>query len=337
MTSDEIRERFLTFFAERDHRRLASGSLIPASYDPSVLLTTAGMHPLKAYFAGDEQPPHHRLTSCQKCFRTPDIEVVGTTTRHLTFFEMLGNFSLGDYFKAGAVELAWELSLEGFGFKPEDIWVTVFEGDEELGLGLDEEAVEAWLAVGVPRERIVPLPALGELLAGGADRAVRPVLGALPRPRRPVGQARRPARRRERALPRVLEPRLHAVRPEPGRDAHAAAGPEHRHRPRPQPDGADPAGDRLDLRDRPVPAADPARRGALGPHATARTSTPIARCGSSRTTRAGCRSSSRTASCRRTRTAATCSGASCAARCCRAGGSGSRARSSPASRPSCAS
>src|SRR4051812_9407501 len=158
MTSDEIRERFLSFFAERDHRRLPSGSLIPASYDPSVLLTTAGMHPLKAYFAGDEKPPHHLLTSCQKCFRTPDIEVVGTTTRHLTFFEMLGNFSLGDYFKAGAVEYAWELSLEGFGFKPEDIWVTVFEGDPDLGLGLDEEAVEAWLSVGVPRERIVPCP-----------------------------------------------------------------------------------------------------------------------------------------------------------------------------------
>ncbi len=158
MTSDEIRERFLTFFAERDHKRLPSGSLIPASYDPSVLLTTAGMHPLKPYFQGIEAPPHHRLTTCQKCFRTPDIEVVGTTTRHLTFFEMLGNFSLGDYFKAGAVEFAWEMSLEGFGFKPEDIWVTIFEGDEELGLGPDEEAVEAWLAIGVPRERIVPCP-----------------------------------------------------------------------------------------------------------------------------------------------------------------------------------
>src|ERR671910_807551 len=158
MTSDEIRERFLTFFAERDHKRLPSGSLIPASYDPSVLLTTAGMHPLKDYFAGRATPPHHRLTSCQKCFRTPDIEVVGTTTRHLTFFEMLGNFSLGDYFKEGAVELAWEMSLEGFGFKPEDIWVTVFEGDDELGLGPDEEAIDAWLAIGVPRERIVPCP-----------------------------------------------------------------------------------------------------------------------------------------------------------------------------------
>jgi alanyl-tRNA synthetase len=156
MTSDEIRERFLSFFAERDHKRLPSASLIPASYDPSVLLTTAGMHPLKAYFVGQETPPHHRLTSCQKCFRTPDIEVVGTTTRHLTFFEMLGNFSMGDYFKQGAVEFAWELSLEGFGFDPEQIWITVFEGDEELGLGPDEEAIEAWLSVGVPRERIVP-------------------------------------------------------------------------------------------------------------------------------------------------------------------------------------
>jgi alanyl-tRNA synthetase len=156
VTSDEIRERFLSFFAERDHRRLPSASLIPASYDPSVLLTTAGMHPLKAYFAGDEPPPHPRLTSCQKCFRTPDIEVVGTTTRHLTFFEMLGNFSMGDYFKQGAVEFAWELSLDGFGFDPEQIWITVFEGDEQLGLGPDEEAIEAWLSVGVPRERIVP-------------------------------------------------------------------------------------------------------------------------------------------------------------------------------------
>jgi len=157
-TSDEIRETFLSFFEQRDHLRLASASLVPATYDPSVLLTTAGMHPLKPYFLGQERPPHHRLTTCQKCFRTTDIENVGNTARHLTFFEMLGNFSLGDYFKQGAVELAWELSLEGFGFKPEDIWITVFEGDEELGLGPDEEAIEAWESVGVPRERIVLCP-----------------------------------------------------------------------------------------------------------------------------------------------------------------------------------
>src|SRR5919106_5259779 len=154
MTSDEIRERFLSFFAERDHRRLPSASLIPASYDPSVLLTTAGMHPLRPYFTGDERPPHLRLTSCQKCFRTPDIEVVGTTARHLTFFEMLGNFSIGDYFKKGAVEFAWELSLEGFGFEPDKIWPTVFEGDDDLGLGPDEEAIEVWRQIGVPLERI---------------------------------------------------------------------------------------------------------------------------------------------------------------------------------------
>src|SRR4051794_7452887 len=168
MTSDEIRERFLSFFESRDHNRLPSGSLVPAEHDPSVLLTTAGMHPLKPYFQGREKPPHHRLTSCQKCFRTPDIDKVGTTTRHLTCFEMLGNFSIGDYFKEGAVQFAWELSLEGFGFNPDDIWVTVFEGDEELGVGPDEEAIEAWLAIGVPRERIVGCPRSENFWQAGA-------------------------------------------------------------------------------------------------------------------------------------------------------------------------
>jgi alanyl-tRNA synthetase len=156
-TSDEIREGFRRFFEARDHRRLPSASLVPASFDASVLLTTAGMHPLMPYFRGLEQPPHHRLTSCQKCFRTVDIENVGNTTRHLTFFEMLGNFSMGDYFKQGAVEMAWELSLEGFGFREQDIWITVFEGDPDLGLGADDEAIAAWESVGVPRERIVLL------------------------------------------------------------------------------------------------------------------------------------------------------------------------------------
>ena len=158
MTSDEIREQFLAYFEARDHLRRPSGSLVPAQHDPSVLLTTAGMHPLKPYFQGVETPPHHRLTSCQKCFRTPDIDQVGMTTRHLTFFEMLGNFSIGDYFKQGAVEFAWEFSLDVLGFEPDDIWITVFEGDEELGLGPDEEAIEAWLSVGVPRERIIGCP-----------------------------------------------------------------------------------------------------------------------------------------------------------------------------------
>src|SRR5262249_50299132 len=133
-----------------------SGSLVPASFDPSVLLTTAGMQPLKPYFLGQEQPPSQRMTSCQKCFRTVDIDIIGTTTRHITFFEMLGNFSIGDYFKAGAIEFAWNASIDVFGFEGDDIWVTVFEGDDELGLGPDDEAIELWQAIGVPRERIVP-------------------------------------------------------------------------------------------------------------------------------------------------------------------------------------
>jgi alanyl-tRNA synthetase len=158
MSSDEIRERYQAFFEERSHKRIPSASLVPSAHDPSALLTVAGMHPLKPYFLGKEAPPGPRLTSCQKCFRTVDIENVGNTNRHLTFFEMLGNFSIGDYFKREAIELAWELSLHVFGFDPQDIWVTVFEGDEQLGLGPDEEAIEIWGALGVPAERIVQCP-----------------------------------------------------------------------------------------------------------------------------------------------------------------------------------
>ncbi len=157
-SSAEIRAAFLSFFEERDHLRVPSASLIPASFDPSVLLTTAGMQPFKPYFLGQEEPPHPRLTSCQKCFRTTDIDEVGNTARHLTFFEMLGNFSFGDYFKEGAIQHAWELSTQVFGLDPEAIWITVFDGDRELGLGPDEEAIALWRAIGVPQERIVGLP-----------------------------------------------------------------------------------------------------------------------------------------------------------------------------------
>jgi alanyl-tRNA synthetase len=158
MTSDEIRERYLSFFEERGHRRVPSASLVPSAHDPSALLTVAGMHPLKPYFLGQETPPAPRLTSCQKVFRTVDIDNVGNTARHLTFFEMLGNFSFGDYFKREAIELAWQLSREVFGFAAEDIWVTVFEGDDALGLGPDEEAIACWHDLGVERERIVECP-----------------------------------------------------------------------------------------------------------------------------------------------------------------------------------
>ena len=182
------------------------------------------MHPLKPYFLGQETPPAPRLTSCQKVFRTVDIDNVGNTARHLTFFEMLGNFSFGDYFKREAIEFAWQLSREVFGFPAEDIWVTVFEGDEELGLGPDEEAIDCWLEIGVPRERIV--------LARARRTSGRP---ARPGPCGPCselyldrgvefGTPRGPAGRRERALPGVLEPRVHAVRPAAAGALTAAAG-----------------------------------------------------------------------------------------------------------------
>ena len=168
MKSAEIRETYLSFFEERDHRRMPSASLVPPPEDTSTLLTVAGMQPFKPYFLGREQPPASRLTSSQTCFRTPDIEEVGKTLRHLTCFEMLGNFSFGDYFKEDAIPFGWQLSTEGFGFDPEQIWITVFGGDEELGLGPDEEAIEIWKGLGVPDERIVKLPRSENFWQGGA-------------------------------------------------------------------------------------------------------------------------------------------------------------------------
>jgi alanyl-tRNA synthetase len=160
MRAAEIRERFLSYFERNGHLRMPSASLVPSVYDPSVLLTTAGMQPFKPYFSGQEEPPSRRLTSCQKSFRTVDIEVVGTTLRHLTFFEMLGNFSVGDYFKEQAIAYALDLLTSeeyGFGLDFDDLWPSVFGGDEKLGLGPDEEAIGYWRALGVPDERIVRL------------------------------------------------------------------------------------------------------------------------------------------------------------------------------------
>ncbi|MET0558464.1 MAG: alanine--tRNA ligase [Solirubrobacterales bacterium] len=157
MKAQQIRETYLAFFAERGHKVVPSASLVPSVHDPTVLLTTAGMQPFKPYFLGRETPPAPRLTDVQKCFRTTDIEEVGNTARHMTFFEMLGNWSFGDYFKAESIPWGWELATQGFGMDPERIWVTVFGGDEELGLGPDEEAIAIWRGVGVPDERIVQL------------------------------------------------------------------------------------------------------------------------------------------------------------------------------------
>ena len=151
METAEIRRRWLTYFEGKGHTVVPSAPLLYD--DPTLLFVNAGMVPFKPYFLGQETPPYQRATSVQKCVRTLDIEEVGKTTRHGTFFQMNGNFSFGDYFKAGAIELAWELSTRspaegGFGFDESRLWVTVFHDDDE--------AIELWRKIaGLPEERIV--------------------------------------------------------------------------------------------------------------------------------------------------------------------------------------
>ncbi len=143
--ADHLRGAFTRYFTERGHTAVPSASLIP--HDPSVLFTIAGMVPFKPFFLGTEVPPWARATSVQKCFRTVDIDVVGTTQRHCTFFEMLGNFSFGDYFKSEAIPFAWELVTEVLGIDGDRLWVTVFESDDD--------AEQIWRdGVGVPVGRI---------------------------------------------------------------------------------------------------------------------------------------------------------------------------------------
>ncbi|WP_412519307.1 alanine--tRNA ligase [Actinomadura madurae] len=144
MRSTDIRSTFLDFFQERDHRVVPSSPLIPS--DPTLLLANAGMNQFKPYFLGETTPDHPRAVSVQKCARTSDIENVGRTTRHATFFEMLGNFSFGDYFKAEAISWAWELFTRHYNLDPERLWVTVYLDDDE--------AAKLWQSVGVPSERI---------------------------------------------------------------------------------------------------------------------------------------------------------------------------------------
>ena len=146
MDSRTIRDRFLAFFGEREHTRVPSSPLVPN--DPTLLLTNAGMNQFKPYFLGEQQPAFNRAMSVQKCFRTTDIDEVGKTTRHLTFFEMLGNFSFGDYYKAEASAWAWELVTDVYGMDPELLWVTIYE--------TDDEALQVWVdGVGVRPERVI--------------------------------------------------------------------------------------------------------------------------------------------------------------------------------------
>ena len=153
MNSEEIRNRFLSFFEKRGHTVIPSASLVPEN-DPSVLFTTAGMQPLVPYLLGEPHPQGKRLANVQKCVRTQDIDEVGDAT-HDTFFEMLGNWSLGDYFKEDAIKWSYELltSIEdGFGLDPKRLYITVFEGDENAPK--DTESFEIWKKTGIPENRI---------------------------------------------------------------------------------------------------------------------------------------------------------------------------------------
>jgi alanyl-tRNA synthetase len=156
LTTSQIREAFLAYFEKNGHRRVASSSLVPAG-DPTLLFTNAGMNQFKDVFLGREARDYTRATSSQKCVRAGgkhnDLENVGRTARHHTFFEMLGNFSFGDYFKADAIRFAWELITQVYGLDPERLWFSVFEGDEKVPA--DEEAAALWVKAGARPERVL--------------------------------------------------------------------------------------------------------------------------------------------------------------------------------------
>ena len=145
MKVNELREAFIEYFQERDHRPIPSASLVPHG-DPTLLFTTAGMVQFKPYFLGLERPPAPRLTSIQRCFRTSDVEEVGDDD-HLTFFEMLGNFSIGDYFKSEASSWSWGFLTDVLGIPGDRLSATVYVDDDE--------AYELWSAIGLPGERIL--------------------------------------------------------------------------------------------------------------------------------------------------------------------------------------
>jgi alanyl-tRNA synthetase len=156
MKGNEIREAFLQYFERNGHTRVRSAPLLPAN-DPTLLFTNAGMNQFKDVFLGREKRDYVRACSSQKCVRAGgkhnDLDEVGKTARHQTFFEMLGNFSFGDYFKEGAIEFAWDLLVNVYKLDPARMWFTVFEGDDQVGP--DEDAEKFWMQVGAPRERVL--------------------------------------------------------------------------------------------------------------------------------------------------------------------------------------
>lgn len=155
MESKEVKSRFLDYFTQRDHLLIKGSSLIPQG-DPSLLFINSGMAPMKPYFTGQQTPPYPRLTNIQPCIRTNDIDDVGDM-HHLTFFQMLGSWSIGDYYKTEAIHLAHNLLINEFKIPKDDLYVTVYKGNSELGIPYDEESHQAWLDVGIPENRIVSL------------------------------------------------------------------------------------------------------------------------------------------------------------------------------------
>jgi hypothetical protein len=268
--SNEIRSSFLEYFRSKGHTVVASSPLVPQN-DPTLLFVNSGMVQFKDVFLGKDKRAYTRATTSQKCVRAGgkhnDLENVGRTARHHTFFEMLGNFSFGDYFKKDAIQFAWELLTKVYKLDPSRLWTTVYH--------TDDEAYELWTKmIGVPPERCVRI---GDKPGGPkyqsdnfwqmADTgpcgpwskkiSLRAVQRDFLRPW-PGGRGRpaRIARRRRRSLHRDLEPGVHAVQPgREGRDASAAqALGRHRHGPRAH--RRRPAARALELRDRPVPGPD---------------------------------------------------------------------------------
>ena len=222
---NELREMYLSFFETKGHLRLPSFSLIPRN-DPSLLLINAGMSPMKTWFTGEEEPPRRRVTTCQKCIRTPDIENIGKTARHGTYFEMLGNFSFGDYFKREAIHWAWEFltSPDWVGIDPDRLYPSVYLDDDE--------AWNIWHnEIGIAPERIFRFGKEDNFWEHGT-RSVRPLLRDLLRPRREVRlrQARLHRGLRLRPVYRDLEHRVLPVQQRRSGQLHRACPEEHRHR-----------------------------------------------------------------------------------------------------------
>ena len=250
---NDIRSTFLDYFARNGHESVASSPLVPRN-DPTLMFTNAGMVQFKNVFTGAEKRPYSRAASSQKCVRAGgkhnDLDNVGYTARHHTFFEMLGNFSFGDYFKDVAIELAWNLITKEFKLDTKRLLVTVYSEDDE--------AAALWKKIaGFPEFEDHPDPDVRQFLVDGRHGAVRAVLGNLLRLRRHgAGRAAGFARSGRRPVRRVLEPRLHAVRSGAGRQAHAAAEAVDRHRHGVGAHFVDPAGQDRQLRHGLVPPVD---------------------------------------------------------------------------------